>query len=276
MTAQDIEATEYAAEWGHWHKQHTDRLAAPDGFLAITSINWLSQTPQRFTDAPGSWAADDSGVSVLLDDGETLELDGTVIRGSYHFGRIPSAAACSPATPTACTRWLGGAATTSCARGTRTTGCAPSSGVLPRTPLTRAGLSRAATGRSRRQGTRRSARWSRGSCTCTPRPARWRSRWTGSRWHSPPSTALPTAACTSCSPTRPAALRRTRRTGRCTSPRRTPAAPWSWTSTGRPASVRVHGLRYLPAAPGGEPPAHRGRGGRAAALRDRLSPGATA
>jgi uncharacterized protein (DUF1684 family) len=89
MTAQDIEATEYAAEWERWHKQHTDRLAAPDGFLAITSINWLSQTPQRFADAPGAWAADDSGVSVLLDDGETLELDGAVIRGRYHFGRIP-------------------------------------------------------------------------------------------------------------------------------------------------------------------------------------------
>ena len=89
MTAQDIETTEYAAEWERWHKQHTDRLAAPDGFLAITSINWLSPAPQRFPDAPGAWSADDSGVSVLLDEGETLELDGTVIRGEHHFGRIP-------------------------------------------------------------------------------------------------------------------------------------------------------------------------------------------
>jgi uncharacterized protein (DUF1684 family) len=89
MTAQDIEATEFAAEWEHWHKEHEDRLAAPDGFLAITSINWLSEAPARFTDAPGAWSADDSGVSVLLDDGETLELDGAVIRGRHHFGRIP-------------------------------------------------------------------------------------------------------------------------------------------------------------------------------------------
>jgi hypothetical protein len=89
MTAQDIETTEYAAEWERWHKQHTDRLAAPDGFLAITSINWLSPAPQRFPDAPGAWSADDSGVSVLLDEGETLELDGAVIRGEHHFGRIP-------------------------------------------------------------------------------------------------------------------------------------------------------------------------------------------
>src|SRR6185437_14975678 len=89
MTAQDTEATEFAAEWEHWHKQHEDRLAAPDGFLAITSINWLTETPTRFADAPGAWAADDSGVSVVLDDGETLELDGAVLRGRHHFGRIP-------------------------------------------------------------------------------------------------------------------------------------------------------------------------------------------
>ncbi|MGH3120580.1 MAG: DUF1684 domain-containing protein [Trebonia sp.] len=89
MTVQDTQATGFAAEWERWHKQHEDRLASPDGFLAITSINWLSETPARFADAPGAWSADDSGVSVILDDGEELELDGAVIRGRHHFGRIP-------------------------------------------------------------------------------------------------------------------------------------------------------------------------------------------
>ena len=89
MTTQDTEAPEFAAEWERWHKQHEDRLAAPDGFLAITSINWLDETPARFADAPGAWAADDSGVWVELDDGEELELDGAVLRGRHHFGRIP-------------------------------------------------------------------------------------------------------------------------------------------------------------------------------------------
>src|SRR5487761_217984 len=89
MTVQDTQATEFAAEWERWHKQHEDRLAAPDGFLAITSINWLGESPARFSDAPGAWAADDSGVWVLLDDGEELQLDGAVIRGRHHFGRIP-------------------------------------------------------------------------------------------------------------------------------------------------------------------------------------------
>jgi uncharacterized protein (DUF1684 family) len=89
MTAQDIKDNEFVAGWERWHKKHQDRLAAPDGFLAITSINWLNETPARFADAPGAWSADDSGVSVLLADGEELTLDGDMIRGRHHFGRIP-------------------------------------------------------------------------------------------------------------------------------------------------------------------------------------------
>jgi len=48
MTVQDVSSTEFAAQWESWHKEHEDRLAAPDGFLAITSINWLSETPRAF------------------------------------------------------------------------------------------------------------------------------------------------------------------------------------------------------------------------------------
>ena len=79
----------FTADWDAWHKEHEDRLAAPDGFLAITSINWLTETPARFPDAPGEWSADDSGVTVTLAPGEELRLDGTRITGRHHFGRIP-------------------------------------------------------------------------------------------------------------------------------------------------------------------------------------------
>jgi hypothetical protein len=89
MTIEDIEASEFAAEWERWHKQHEERLAAPDGFLAITSINWLSETPARFPDAPGEWAATRDGVTVVLAEGEELELDGLTIRGRHQFGPIP-------------------------------------------------------------------------------------------------------------------------------------------------------------------------------------------
>ena len=90
MSVLDLRAAkDFADEWAAWHKKHEDRLNAPDGFLAITSINWLTQTPARFPDAPGEWAADDSGVTVDLAPGEELTLDGTRITGTYRFAQVP-------------------------------------------------------------------------------------------------------------------------------------------------------------------------------------------
>jgi uncharacterized protein len=90
MSVLDFHASkDFAADWDGWHKQHEDRLAAPDGFLAITSINWLTETPTRFPDAPGEWAADSSGITVDLAPAEELTLDGTRITGRHHFGQIP-------------------------------------------------------------------------------------------------------------------------------------------------------------------------------------------
>jgi uncharacterized protein len=92
MSSSDFQPSkDFTADWEAWHCKHEDRLAAPDGFLAITSINWLTETPARFPDAPGEWSADDSGVTVTLSAelGEELTLDGARITGRHHFGRIP-------------------------------------------------------------------------------------------------------------------------------------------------------------------------------------------
>src|SRR3984957_5269307 len=90
MSVLDLQAAEdFAADWAAWHKKHEDRLAAPDGFLAITSINWLPETPARFPAAPGGGAAADSGVTVNPAPGEELLLDGARITGSRPLGQIP-------------------------------------------------------------------------------------------------------------------------------------------------------------------------------------------
>jgi uncharacterized protein len=90
MSVLDLQAGEdFAADWAAWHKKHEDRLNAPDGFLAITSINWLTETPVRFPDAPGEWSATDAGVTVHLAPGEELTLDGTRITGRHSFDPVP-------------------------------------------------------------------------------------------------------------------------------------------------------------------------------------------
>ena len=34
---------DFAAEWNAWHRRQEARLADPHGFLAITSLNWLTE-----------------------------------------------------------------------------------------------------------------------------------------------------------------------------------------------------------------------------------------
>ncbi len=80
---------EFAAAWRAWHAGHEARRADPHGFLAITSLHWLTGTPQRFTDAPGAWHTGPDGVWVRLVGDEYLVVDGTTVRGRYSFGVMP-------------------------------------------------------------------------------------------------------------------------------------------------------------------------------------------
>jgi uncharacterized protein len=80
---------EFTARWEDWHGRHEARLAAPDGFLAITSLRWLDGEPRRFPDAPGVWSTGPNGVGVTLAEGEELVIDGKPVHGRYWFGDIP-------------------------------------------------------------------------------------------------------------------------------------------------------------------------------------------
>lgn len=87
----------FAEEWQAWHRQKDETFAGPHGFLAITSLNWLDENPTRFPDAPGRWSSTAEGVTVLLDEGEELELDGEVLRGRHDFGVLAERASLYPA-----------------------------------------------------------------------------------------------------------------------------------------------------------------------------------
>jgi uncharacterized protein len=89
MTVQDIDRSTFEADWAEWHRRHEELRADPHGFLAITGRHWLTPEPQRFGDAPGAWSASADGVTVTLDDGEELAVDGEPAHGTYHFAPIP-------------------------------------------------------------------------------------------------------------------------------------------------------------------------------------------
>jgi len=88
-TDPDQSAEQFAHQWRAWHAEHEARIGDPHGFLAVTSINWLTDTPQRFPDAPGTWTSDARGVHVVLADGDQIVVDGEAVRGAHDFGVIP-------------------------------------------------------------------------------------------------------------------------------------------------------------------------------------------
>jgi uncharacterized protein (DUF1684 family) len=89
MTVQDLDSTAFTDDWRQWHREHEGRRADPHGFLAITGRHWLSPEPQRWPDAPGAWRLADDRVTVVLDEGEDLIVDGTPVHGEYTFAPIP-------------------------------------------------------------------------------------------------------------------------------------------------------------------------------------------
>ncbi|MEU1086273.1 DUF1684 domain-containing protein [Streptomyces sp. NPDC005576] len=84
----DVDQKNFTEEWERWHAEKEAQLAGPHGFLAITSLRWLSAEPERFEDAPGAWSATAAGVVVELADGEELTIDGEVVTGRHDFGVI--------------------------------------------------------------------------------------------------------------------------------------------------------------------------------------------
>ena len=80
--------TEFEQDWAAWHAEHERRRADKHGFLAVTGLHWLTDTPQRFPDAPGEWTTGPDGVTVDLAEGERLVVDGAGITGRHRFDVI--------------------------------------------------------------------------------------------------------------------------------------------------------------------------------------------
>jgi uncharacterized protein (DUF1684 family) len=81
---------DFLGEWQAWRDKREARLRDPHGWLALTSIHWLTRVPQRFDDVPGEWYADDDRVAtVTLSPGESLATDGgTLATGVHRLGPL--------------------------------------------------------------------------------------------------------------------------------------------------------------------------------------------
>ncbi|MEH0927406.1 DUF1684 domain-containing protein [Micromonospora sp. CPCC 205558] len=79
---------ELTEDWQEWHRRHEETRADPHGFLAVTSLHWLTAVPRRFPDLPGEWHTGTGGPVVALADDEVFVLDGRRVRGRHEFGPI--------------------------------------------------------------------------------------------------------------------------------------------------------------------------------------------
>lgn len=89
------EVDTFTAEWQEWHRLQEAQLSDRHGFLAITSLHWLTESPERFDDAPGAWSTGADGVVEGLEhvyDAPGLvefEVDGQLLRLTAFPGKNP-------------------------------------------------------------------------------------------------------------------------------------------------------------------------------------------
>ncbi|WP_240771435.1 DUF1684 domain-containing protein [Nocardioides sp. GY 10113] len=76
--------TQFLPGWHEFREARETRLRSPNGYLAITGLHWLDETPQRFEDVPGAWAQDDRGVTVTLGPDERIDLSGAALTEGTH------------------------------------------------------------------------------------------------------------------------------------------------------------------------------------------------
>lgn len=82
------EYVSFTTDWQSWHESHETERASQHGFLAISSLNFLSAVPQRFPDAPGTWSTSIDGPVVELDEGESVFIGGAEVTGRHAFGPL--------------------------------------------------------------------------------------------------------------------------------------------------------------------------------------------
>ena len=72
-----------AADWQRWHDEREETLREPHGWLALTALEWLDETPRALADLPGTWRATGDGtVEIAAAAADGVEVDGERVDGT--------------------------------------------------------------------------------------------------------------------------------------------------------------------------------------------------
>lgn len=77
----------FAAAHEAWHAEVEAGRTAPHGPLSVTALHWLTEDPQRFAEAPGTWRADRRTgiVTAEIPEEAGVTRDGTDLSGLVRF-----------------------------------------------------------------------------------------------------------------------------------------------------------------------------------------------
>lgn len=81
--------TEFTEQWREWHANREKDLADPYGWLALVSLDWLTDVPSTYPTAPGLWWQD-AEAAYVDPQGAELSYQGEPINGVQRFELINS------------------------------------------------------------------------------------------------------------------------------------------------------------------------------------------
>ncbi|NMO89375.1 DUF1684 domain-containing protein [Actinomycetospora sp. TBRC 11914] len=80
------------ADWQRWHDEREATLREPHGWLSLTALEWLDETPRAIADLPGTWRAPGDGtveITASADDG--VSVDGEPVDGTRSVSPVDGA-----------------------------------------------------------------------------------------------------------------------------------------------------------------------------------------
>ncbi|MET1072885.1 MAG: DUF1684 domain-containing protein [Umezawaea sp.] len=82
---------QFVHDWRDWKTAREEDLAAPHGWLALVSLDWLDDAPRRYAGIPGLWWQDAEAAYLDPQDAE-LTHDGEAVVGVRRFELVNSGA----------------------------------------------------------------------------------------------------------------------------------------------------------------------------------------
>ncbi|TDV48840.1 DUF1684 domain-containing protein [Actinophytocola oryzae] len=89
MSTNTTHSVRFVHQWQQWKVARERELAHPHGWLALVSLDWLSEVPTSYPGVPGLWWQDQDA-AYLDPDGAAMSVDGAPVAAGHRFELVNS------------------------------------------------------------------------------------------------------------------------------------------------------------------------------------------